>query len=247
MKVRGRHWSDVIDACYCISLQSRPDRYERATQELKRVGLHEMTYYLRPKKHRLGGEVGCWLSHRRCMQIARRKKQCYILILEDDIQFLPTLNLNELATQVNIFKSWPCTQTDILYLGHVPLFMSSTPSANLFKTKSLTTHAYIVNVNGSFCQQCIQSSTFQHAIDIFAMLCAKTFAIYPMVAIQKDDAKTDIQNKPVFIQRFAETQLWPRVSWLENIMIVHPYHCLTLVVLGCIIWRLVFSHYRQKK
>lgn len=228
-------WIDIVDGCYCISLRSREDRFQKIQDELKRVGLHDMTEYYRPEKHPKGGRVGCWYSHAHIMQLAEQKKQRFVLILEDDAKFLPNLELNRLHKAVQIFKNWPAYIADILYLGHVPYWMKPTIFPQIYETRSLTTHAYIANIHGSLCQQIIRNPTFYDSIDIVFFKHAKAFTIFPMMVIQKDNGESNVQNKPRWLQKFTEQQLWPRIHILEELMILQPYHFLVFMIV-CVLF-----------
>lgn len=232
-------WTDILDGCYCISLRSCEDRYQKVCQELRRVGLHNITDYYRPDKHPKGGRIGCWLSHVSIMQIAKRKKQRYILILEDDVQFMPNFNLHNLSQAVQIFRTWPDYVADILYLGHVPFWMKPTIFPQIYETHSLTTHAYIINTHSYLCQQITRDLTFRDSIDIIFFKYAKAFAVYPMMVIQQDNGNSNIQNKPAFIQKFTEMHLWPRVHILEELMTLQLYHFLIFALIFMIFVKLV--------
>jgi len=72
---------------WCICLDGEDDRYKLSLNEFKKVGLDNKVKYYRPKRHPLGGRVGCWTSHLHCMQESLKKDQPYILIFEDDVKF----------------------------------------------------------------------------------------------------------------------------------------------------------------
>ena len=80
-------WSDVVDAVYCISLQTRPDRMAAAHAEINRVGLAPLTTFYRPLPHPERPVQGIWESHRAVARHALERGLRRVLILEDDIRF----------------------------------------------------------------------------------------------------------------------------------------------------------------
>jgi GR25 family glycosyltransferase involved in LPS biosynthesis len=64
---------------YCISC--REDRYQKAVEEFKKIGLStDKIQFYRPKKDPKGGIYGCYESHRQCMYLfwkhVQNKKKC---------------------------------------------------------------------------------------------------------------------------------------------------------------------------
>ena len=66
-----------------INLEHRTDRREHVIQELTK--LHGVTYeFVNAIKHE-DANIGCTLSHQRCIQIAKDRDLNHIMILEDDV------------------------------------------------------------------------------------------------------------------------------------------------------------------
>jgi GR25 family glycosyltransferase involved in LPS biosynthesis len=227
-------WKQLIDASYCISLRCREDRYENVCKELKAVGLHDITHYLRPEKHKLGGHVGCWTSHRTIMQMAYDEGQRYVLILEDDVKFLPSLNAEILHSGIKYFKSLS-QSADILYLGHVPMkLMHETACPHIYETQSLGGHAYIINTHGRLCQLMLHMTCPDPPLDGFFMKHAKSFAVFPMIAIQEDRGSSNIQIEKSLT--YILQYLWPLVPVLEHIMVpkqAFQYAALLVFLISC--------------
>ena len=77
---------DYFDAIYCINLDKRPDRWEWVKKEFEKMGIEDKVKRFPAfdvnKKH-----VGCALSHRYIIKLAKENKYNNVLILEDDIYF----------------------------------------------------------------------------------------------------------------------------------------------------------------
>lgn len=93
-----------IKNVYYINLSSRTDRKKHIKTQLKnlewkgkRVEAVEME----------DGRVGCTLSHIKCLKMAIEKNLDYIIILEDDINFLdPSVFLNNFYNCLNSLSTW---------------------------------------------------------------------------------------------------------------------------------------------
>jgi glycosyl transferase family 25 len=93
-----------IKNVYYINLPSRTDRKKHIKTQLKnlewkskRVEAVEMD----------DGRVGCTLSHIKCLKMAIEKNLDYIIILEDDIDFLdPSVFLKNFYNCLNSLSTW---------------------------------------------------------------------------------------------------------------------------------------------
>ena len=136
-------WSDVVDAVYCISLQTRPDRMAAANAEINRVGLAPLTTFYRPLPHPERPVQGIWESHRAVARHALERGLRRVLILEDDIRFsrLPTAaRRSRLAAHLATLPAdW-----NILFLGHWP-FRARFVARDLVQVESACAHAYIAS------------------------------------------------------------------------------------------------------
>jgi GR25 family glycosyltransferase involved in LPS biosynthesis len=72
---------------YVINLEERTDRWENITKIFKNFNLIKINA-IKQKK----GAIGCFLSHRECLKIAKLKKLQNIFIIEDDCTFYLTEN-----------------------------------------------------------------------------------------------------------------------------------------------------------
>jgi hypothetical protein len=109
-----------FDRVFCINLDSRPDRWQSATEEFKKHSLQvERIPGIDGSKMNLDfppeikeGAVGCALSQFFAIKYAKQLGLNKFLLLEDDIQF--DENVNELFSQyiLEVPPKW-----DMLYLG----------------------------------------------------------------------------------------------------------------------------------
>ena len=136
-------WSGIVDAVYCISLQTRPDRMAAANAEIGRAGLAPLTTFYRPLPHPERPVQGIWESHRAVARHALERGLRRVLILEDDIRFsrIPTAaRRTRLAAQLAALPAgW-----NILFLGHWP-FRVRFVARDLVRVESACAHAYIAS------------------------------------------------------------------------------------------------------
>jgi glycosyl transferase, family 25 len=80
-----------------INLESRPDRRTQVENEFKKIGVNEPERFKAVKLE--NGALGCSMSHLKCVELAKSRNYEYVLICEDDIEFLdPSLFLTQLKT-----------------------------------------------------------------------------------------------------------------------------------------------------
>jgi GR25 family glycosyltransferase involved in LPS biosynthesis len=77
----------AFDRIYCISLNNRPDRYETARTQFKRVGLGDLVEVTLVDKHPSNSEHGIFESHMACLRAGLAAGAERIAIFEDDIIF----------------------------------------------------------------------------------------------------------------------------------------------------------------
>ncbi len=76
-----------FDRIYCISLQQRTDRRERARREFVRVGLTNQVQFVLVQKDQSDSERGIFESHMSCLRAAIDSGAQRIAVFEDDIHF----------------------------------------------------------------------------------------------------------------------------------------------------------------
>jgi len=94
-----------------INLDHREDRREYVLNELKKIGLVEPERFSAIKMP--AGNVGCTLSHIRCLELAKSREWPHVFICEDDITFTnPSVFLDSLKNFVDSNLVW-----DVLIIG----------------------------------------------------------------------------------------------------------------------------------
>lgn len=101
---------DRFDSLRIISLPYRKDRRKEMTRELRKVGRlddQKVSFFDAIRPADKGdfpsiGARGCYLSHMAVLEEAAREAKS-VLILEDDVNFLPALNSYELPEKWEIF------------------------------------------------------------------------------------------------------------------------------------------------
>ena len=130
-------FEDIQNVLY-INLDKRTDRREKAEQEFKRIGLKAQRVQA-IKKDR--GQLGCTLSHIKCLKIAKANNWDNVMICEDDILFAKDAQLvrDRINTFLSRHKDW-----DVIVFGILVdegIYMDD--SAARIKKASCTT-CYIV-------------------------------------------------------------------------------------------------------
>ncbi|HEY2774090.1 MAG TPA: hypothetical protein VGK20_08565 [Candidatus Binatia bacterium] len=184
-------WS-FVDAVYCISLIERPDRLERASAELHRVGLCRRARFYRPARHPRDPIAGIWESHRTIAMDALSRGFEKILVLEDDVKFRRGLDADRLRDVAATLASAP-DGWDIFYLGHWPIRVQRI-ARRLLRTQSGCTHAYVASASAMswLAANEYRRSQVSHrwsriigrGIDAAFASRLATYAYFPMVAVQ---------------------------------------------------------------
>jgi hypothetical protein len=180
-------WS-FLDAAYCISLKSRPDRAARAAAELHRLGLCRKAVFHRPAKHPTRPKVGIWEAHRAVGLEALARGQRTVLVLEDDVRFAPWVGPRTVRAVGRTLASLPPDWT-IFFLGHWPL-RAWFVRWNVLRSASGCAHAYIGSPR---LLQWLRDHPFGTApfvrlagtgIDAAYAALPATYAYFPMMATQ---------------------------------------------------------------
>lgn len=130
------NWRDNV---LYINLDHRTDRKDRVLSELAKIGIMNPERF--PAIKMAAGNVGCSLSHIRCIELAKARGWPQVLICEDDITFIdPPVFINALGKFWESETSW-----DVLILGgnNCPPF--SVVSEHYVRVHNIqTTTGYIV-------------------------------------------------------------------------------------------------------
>lgn len=134
-------WS-FLDAAYCISLRTRPDRAEEAARQFHRVGLCRFVTFYRPLKPQGSSIIaGIWNSHRKVAAHALRSGCSLIAVFEDDVEFAPWLRPRTVVAIGHAIKALPSNWM-LFFLGHWP-FWSFFVRPRVLRTSSACAHAYV--------------------------------------------------------------------------------------------------------
>jgi len=196
-----------FDAIYCISLISRPDRYERAQRIFNKYQIPVEFY--RPTKDPVSGEQGCFNSHTAIARLALKCNYRRILIFEDDI----IVNEDAFAHASELMDFLASSiEWNILYFGSLPaprsVFGYQGANSRIYQTEAWLTHAYALNNQKTL--QYVSDQTYfplGKSIDtIYRSSIPKCYALYPSMFYQ-GDVSSDIGFQG--IQNIQLTNLIP--------------------------------------
>ena len=131
---------DFFPLIYCINLDGRPDRWEKAQEEFKKVGIENVQRFSAIKEN--PPWLGCYSSHLEILTEAELLQK-NVLIFEDDVEFInfDKFDMESALDEMNKYYWW-----DMLYFGGnilKPFYKASNYWARLRHCQS--THAYGVN------------------------------------------------------------------------------------------------------
>ncbi len=184
-------WSG-LDAVYCISLTSRPDRAAEAARELHRVGLCALARFHRPERHPRSPRRGIWQAHRDVASEALARAHARVLILEDDVLFRAGFSARDARRIGAALARLPAGWLGF-YLGHWPL-AAHFAGWRILRSASLCTHAYVASrgllewlAATPFAKTGIPRSRIGGlGIDSAFAALPGMYAYFPMVAVQRD-------------------------------------------------------------
>ena len=131
--------SDIKHIFY-INLESRPDRKIHVERQLELVGLKNPTRF--NAIYMKNGAIGCSLSHLKCIELAKENNWPYVLICEDDIEFLnPELFIKQMnGFLTSIHQDWDV----VLLAGNNKSIFKEVNSYCVKVNSCQTTTGYIV-------------------------------------------------------------------------------------------------------
>lgn len=136
------NWA-FFDKIYCISLDSRSDRRERARKQFAEVGLSPRVEFVIVAKNLENPEKGIFQSHMLCLNKGLSANARNIMIFEDDILFqrFDVQALHEACRNLDAGTSW-----NAFFLGCITDASRKTPHKNLVKiTYRCLAHAYVLH------------------------------------------------------------------------------------------------------
>lgn len=204
-----------------INLPERQDRRSHIQHELSKLGIQEPTRFNAIKTQM--GQVGCSMSHLKCLEMAKKAEWDHVFICEDDAVFTnPPLLLNRIEQAQNI-AVW-----DVLIVGgnnQRPFFPTSYEGF-IQVHNCQTTTAYIVkkkyydvliqNIKESL-EKLLREPKLKHlfSVDIYWKKCQiKDTWLMPIPAtVSQLDGVSDIEGRPV---SYNQMMLDYEKKWMEN-------------------------------
>jgi GR25 family glycosyltransferase involved in LPS biosynthesis len=135
----GRH---ILENVYYINLKEREDRKQLVENELKQLN---WKYERFNAVHLKDGRAGCSMSHLKILEMAKEKNLDYVIVVEDDIQFINPSEYNRLLSLFNKYAKSTKLNWDVLLIAgnlRPPIVKVQDFIARIFK--SWTTTGYIV-------------------------------------------------------------------------------------------------------
>lgn len=132
----------LLENVYYINLEERKDRKDLVESELKKLKWkYERFNAIRLKD----GRAGCSMSHLKLLEMAKAKHLEYIVIVEDDIQFMKPEQYNYMLSEFNRFMKKNKIEYDVLLLaGNLRPPVARVNNFITRISKSWTTTGYIV-------------------------------------------------------------------------------------------------------
>jgi GR25 family glycosyltransferase involved in LPS biosynthesis len=195
-------WS-FLDAAYCISLKTRPDRAAQAAAEFHKIGLCRHVTFHRPDKHPQSGFMGGWAAHRTVAMDALRRGCARTLILEDDVWFTRKVRPATLRALERALDRLP-EDWMIFFLGHWPL-AAYFVRHNVLRTSSACSHAYIASPRllrwlseHPWGAPGIEFSRIAGpGVDSAYAKLPHTYALFPMLAIQRASRSDNFEDPAI--------------------------------------------------
>uniref|UniRef100_A0A6C0ESX4 Glycosyl transferase family 25 domain-containing protein n=1 Tax=viral metagenome TaxID=1070528 RepID=A0A6C0ESX4_9ZZZZ len=192
---------DLINVMY-INLEERKDRRINVEKELHKIGIDNPERFNAIKL--TNGALGCSMSHLKCLEIAKKNNFDYILICEDDIEFLdPELFLSQLKRFLDFNNRWDV----VLIAGNnmIPYVPVNDTCIKIYNCQ--TTTGYIVkktyydtliqNYKEGIGKLLKEPTNNNYKIDKYWLNLQKVdrwYLIIPLTIVQRDDY-SDIEKK----------------------------------------------------
>ena len=176
---------------WCICLLDRDDRYYNAVNEFKAIGILNLVNFHRPTKDTRGGIVGCFLSHKYCINQSLKKGKP-VLIFEDDVEFTDDYiqGFNDINNFLLSGIEW-----DIIKLGCMLTSLHKKIFKNIWLSKSNATHAIFYNFDtmNLIDNYTINPNKIEH-IDVWLLnnTKLKEVSLENHICYQKNGFKSDI-------------------------------------------------------
>jgi GR25 family glycosyltransferase involved in LPS biosynthesis len=186
-----------------INLDSRPDKWFQMQADLtnwpsppSRIAAIKAT----------PGWKGCFLSHRLCIETAKRLNYSWVLVLEDDCQMAPDAiqRFTDLLPYLwHHQHEWDIFMGGMTYVSNVKLINRYHA---LFRAKGLTTHFCLIH-RGAYDKLLHHMPTtpdkLTDPVDVVYSNTFRLWTTYPFLATQRP-TKSDIEDKTADYSEFFE-------------------------------------------
>jgi len=141
---------------HCITMNDRKDRYDQSCLEFQKVGLDNLVQHFHARRHKDGGTVGCWMSHRHCIEKTLKDPEAnYAFIFEDDVTFDSTWKV-QLDNIIDALKN---VHFDVLYVGGL-VYRYEKPGRNGYIWKGIFNNAHAYIISRDFMERCYTDRNF---------------------------------------------------------------------------------------
>ncbi|MCS3556081.1 MULTISPECIES: hypothetical protein [unclassified Sphingobacterium] len=177
---------------YIINLKYRNDRFESIINEFEERNEFKLTIYTAVENPI--GSVGLWQSILNIIDIAKKDKLNYVLIVEDDHLFTKEYCKDKFYSQLEVAMK---NEADVLLGGLSWFDYSVLISSNLHWVNKFTGTQFIVIFKNFYDQ--ILNYDFKNDIDTIDLMISqcsnRIFALFPLISIQKDTGYSDVTKK----------------------------------------------------
>lgn len=220
----------------CLDIELIKAVYGKGLTDEEKEKLFDSEKYVRYYgRFVLPGEIGCNLSHRKCYERLLESEQEFVLILEDDAQFVEAALSYELIDSIADFMNTSdptvlLLHADFDYVGNKISFCNKYSLYQVYD--ALFTTAYLINKNAA--RLLLQKGYPYWVADdwqLFRRWGIRVYSLYPSVVIQQWDrfASSILEEK----RSFNPKRLLPR-SFIECSLALRKLQYLFLKRLGVI-------------
>ena len=136
---------EFIDKVFVITLDSAHDRQERFKKNFSNWETFE---WFKASRHPTNSHQGCFESHQKCVEIAKKRSYKYIVILEDDAQLMPQVTWSQVEKSIEDFIKMDPSGWKYFMLGYLPIKTTKTDMPNVLDVNcAYNGQAYLVNVD----------------------------------------------------------------------------------------------------
>ena len=190
--------NDVFDKIYCINLDRRFDRWEKAKKQFDKFGIEIERYsaidgnIIQNETKLLNGELGILQSNLKIIEKAKEKGYKNILIFEDDVELIDDFDTKFEKCFKQVPKDWK-----FLYLGGNHVGGLHPVNKNVYKMfNSFAIHAIAINFE-LFDEIIKLLNNPEHPVDVIYGFLHRYYPSYtfkPPLAWQSEGF-SDIQNE----------------------------------------------------